>query len=159
MGKEVIELLVEGGNAKPGPNIGPKLSQLKLNVGEVISKINEATKEFKGLQVPVKIIVDTETRKYEIEVGLPPTSSLLKREANIEVAKRTKPDEVVGNVTMEQIIKVAKMKMKDLNTTNLKSAVKMVLGTALSLGLTVNNRNPKELIKEVDQGLYDNLLK
>ncbi|PVU71398.1 50S ribosomal protein L11 [Candidatus Nanobsidianus stetteri] len=159
MGKEVIELLVEGGNAKPGPNIGPKLSQLKLNVGEVISKINEATKEFKGLQVPVKIIVDTETRKYEIEVGLPPTSSLLKREANIEVAKRTKPDEVVGNVTMEQIIKVAKMKMKDLNTNNLKSAVKMVLGTALSMGLTVNNRNPKELIKEVDQGLYDNLLK
>jgi Ribosomal protein L11 len=159
MGKEVIELLVEGGNAKPGPNIGPKLSQLKLNVGEVISKINEATKEFKGLQVPVKIIVDTETRKYEIEVGLPPTSSLLKREANIEIAKRTKPDEVVGNVTMEQIIKVAKMKMKDLNTNNLKSAVKMVLGTALSLGLTVDNRNPKELIKEVDQGLYDNLLK
>jgi len=159
MGKEVIELLVEGGNAKPGPNIGPKLSQLKLNIGEVISKINEATKEFKGLQVPVKIIVDTETRKYEIEVGLPPTSSLLKREANIEIAKRTKPDEVIGNVTMEQIIKVAKMKMKDLNTNNLKSAVKMVLGTALSLGLTVDNRNPKELIKEVDQGLYDNLLK
>jgi large subunit ribosomal protein L11 len=159
MGKEVIELLVEGGNAKPGPNIGPKLSQLKLNIGEVISKINEVTKEFKGLQVPVKIIVDTETRKYEIEVGLPPTSSLLKREANIEIAKRTKPDEIVGNITMEQIIKVAKMKMKDLNTNNLKSAVKMVLGTALSLGLTVDNRNPKELIKEVDQGLYDNLLK
>jgi large subunit ribosomal protein L11 len=159
MGKEVIELLVEGGNAKPGPNIGPKLSQLKLNVGEVISKINEATKEFKGLQVPVKIIVDTETKKYEIEVGLPPTSSLLKKEANIEIAKRTKPSEIVGNITMEQIIKVAKMKMKDLNTNDLKSAVKMVLGTALSLGLTVNNRNPKELIKEVDQGLYDNLLK
>jgi len=159
MGKEVIELLVEGGNAKPGPNIGPKLSQLKLNIGEVISKINESTKEFKGLQVPVKLIVDTETRKYEIEVGLPPTSSLLKKEANVEVAKRTKPDEVVGNVKMEQIIKVSKMKMKDLNTNNLKSAVKMVLGTALSLGLIVDNRNPKELIKEVDQGLYDNLLK
>ena len=158
MGKEVIELLVEGGNAKPGPNIGPKLSQLKLNIGEVISKINEATKEFKGLQVPVKIIIDTETRKYEIEVGLPPTSSLLKREANIEIAKRTKSDEVVGNVTMEQIIKVAKIKMKDLNTNNLKYAVKMVLGTALSLGLSVNNRNPKELEKEIDQGLYDNLL-
>ena len=159
MNKEVIELLVEGGNAKPGPSIGPKLSQLKLNIGEVISKINEATKEFKGLQVPVKIIVDTETKKYEIEVGLPPTSSLLKKEANIEIAKRSKPGEIVGNITMEQIIKVAKMKMKDLNTNNLKSAVKMVLGTALSLGLTVNNRNPKELIKEVDQGLYDNLLK
>jgi len=66
---------------------------------------------------------------------------------------------VVGNVKMEQIIKVSKMKMKDLNTNNLKSAVKMVLGTALSLGLTVDNRNPKELIKEVDQGFYDNLLK
>jgi large subunit ribosomal protein L11 len=156
--KEVIELLVEGGNAKPGPNIGPKLSQLKLNVGEVINKINEATKEFKGLQVPVKIIVDTETRKYEIEVGLPPTSSLLKKEAGIEVAKRVTGTEILGNITFQQVIKVAKMKMKDFNTTNFKSAVKMVLGTALSLGLTVDGKNPKEIIKEIDEGKYDNIL-
>ena len=159
MGKEVIELLVEGGNAKPGPNIGPKLSQLRLNIGEVINKINEATKDFKGLQVPVKIIVDTETRKYEIEVGLPPTSSLLKKEAGIEVAKRVTGNEVLGNVTFEQILKIAKMKMKDLNTNDLKAAVKMILGTALSLGLTVDGKNPKEVIKEVNEGKYDNLLK
>ncbi|BFI73480.1 50S ribosomal protein L11 [Nanoarchaeota archaeon] len=159
MGKEVIELLVEGGNAKPGPNIGPKLSQLKLNVGEVISKVNEATKEFKGLQVPVKIIVDTDTRKYEIEVGLPPTSSLLKKEVGIDVAKRVTGTEILGDISLEKIVKIAKMKMKDLNTNDLKSAVKMVIGTALSLGLTVNGKNPKEVIKEVDEGKYDNLIK
>ncbi|BBL45309.1 50S ribosomal protein L11 [Nanobdella aerobiophila] len=159
MGKETIELLIEGGNAKPGPNIGPKLSQLKLNVGEIINKVNEATKEFKGLQVPVKIIVDTETRKYEIEVGLPPTSSLLKKEAKVEVAKRVTGTEITGNITLEQVINVAKLKMKDLNTIDLKSAAKLVLGTALSLGFTVDGKNPKEVIKEVNENKYDNLMK
>ncbi len=159
MGTEVIELLVEGGNAKAGPTIAPRLSQLKLNVGEVINKINEATKDFKGMQVPVKIIIDTDTKKYTIEVGLPPTSSLLKKEAGIETAAHSAGKEVVGNVSLQQVIKIAKMKIKDTNTSNLKNAVKMVLGTALSMGITVDNRNPKEIIKEIDEGKYDRLLK
>lgn len=157
--KVIIELLVEGGNAKPGPTIAPKLSQLKLNVGEVISKVNEMTKEFKGLSVPVKIIVDPDTKKYEIEVGLPPTSSLLKREANIEIGAHSPGKEVAGNVTMQQIVKIAKMKIKDMNTTDLKKAVKMVVGTALSLGLTIDGKNPKDVIREIDEGKYDDIIK
>lgn len=160
MGKtEVIELLVEGGNAKPGPTIAPKLSQLKLNVGEVIAKINEATKDFKGLQVPVKLIIDVETKKYTIEVGLPPVSALVKKELGIETAAHNPGKEVVGDISIESVIKIAKMKMKDMNTNNLKSAVKMVLGTLVSMGVTVNGKNPKEVIKEINEGKYDHLLK
>jgi len=157
--KEIIELLVEGGNVKPGPTIAPKLSQLKLNVGEVIAKINEATKDFRGMQVPVKLIVDIDTKEYTIEVGTPPVSALVKKELGIETAAHNPSKEIVGDLKFEQIVKIAKMKIKDMNTTKLKSAVKLVLGTLVSMGVTVEGKNPKEVIKEVDEGKYDDIIK
>jgi len=157
--KEVIELLVEGGNVKPGPTIAPRLSQLKLNVGEVVSKLNEATKEFKGMQVPVKLIVDVDTKEYTIEVGTPPVSALVKKELGIETAAHSPGKETVGDLKFEQVVKIAKMKLKDMNTTKLKSAVNIVLGTLVSMGVTVDGKNPKELIKEVNEGKYDDIIK
>ncbi|RDD52712.1 50S ribosomal protein L11 [Nanoarchaeota archaeon NZ13-N] len=157
--KETIELLVEGGNAKPGPTIAPKLSQLKLNVGEVIKEINEKTKQFSGMQVPVKLIVDLETKEYEIEIGLPPVTSLVKKELNIETAAHNPGKETVGDLPIEKVIEIARLKMKDMNTKDLKSSVKMVLGTLVSMGVTVNGKNPKEVIKEVNEGKYDELIK
>ncbi|MEM0379519.1 MAG: 50S ribosomal protein L11 [Nanopusillaceae archaeon] len=157
--KEIIELLVEGGNAKPGPTIAPKLSQLKLNVGEVIKAINEKTKIFEGMQVPVKIIVDVETKKFEIEVGLPPVSALIKKELKIETAAHNPGKEVVGDIKLEKVIEIAKLKMQDMNTNNLKSAVKMVLGSLVSMGVTVNGKNPKEIIEEINKGKYDDIIK
>jgi large subunit ribosomal protein L11 len=157
---EVIELLVEGGKAAPGPSTAPKLSALKLNVGEIFAKINQLTKQFEGMDVPVKIIVDKQTRKYEIEVGLPPTSSLLKKEAGIDVAKITKEDKEkgkrwVGSITFEKVLKVTKLKEKELEGKDLKAKVKQVLGTCLSLHLFVDNKDPRDVIKEVDKGIYD----
>jgi large subunit ribosomal protein L11 len=161
---EVIELLVEGGKAAPGPSTAPKLSALKLNVGEIFAKINQLTKQFEGMDVPVKIIVDKQTRKYEIEVGLPPTSSLLKKEAGIDVAKITKEDKEkgkkwVGNISFEKVLKVAKLKEKELEGKDLKAKVKQVLGTCLSLHLLVDNKDPRDVIKEIDKGIYDNYFK
>jgi large subunit ribosomal protein L11 len=158
---EVIELLVEGGKAAPGPSTAPKLSALKLNVGEIFAKINQLTKQFEGMDVPVKIIVDKQTRKYEIEVGLPPTSSLLKKEAGIDVAKITKEDKEkgkkwVGNITFEKVLKVTKLKEKELEGKDLKAKVKQVLGTCLSLHLLVDSKDPRDVIKEIDKGTYDN---
>jgi large subunit ribosomal protein L11 len=157
---EIIELLVEGGKAAPGPSTAPKLSALKLNVGEIFAKINQLTKQFEGMDVPVKIIVDKQTRKYEIEIGLPPTSSLLKKEAGIEIAKITREEKEkgkkwVGNISFEKVLKVTKMKEKELEGKILKSKVKQVLGTCLSLHLLVDNKDPREVIKEIDQGVYD----
>lgn len=158
--KEVIELLIQGGKAAPGPTTAPKLSALKLNIGEVFAKINKATKDFAGMEVPVKIIVDKETREYEIEVGLPPTSSLLKKEAGIEVSKITQEDKERGvkytaDLPFEKVLKVTKMKEKDLQGKDFKTKLKQVLGTCLSLHFKVDGKDPREVIKEVDEGKYD----
>ncbi len=146
--KEKIEALIEGGNATPGPPLGPKLGPLGINVGKLISEINQATKDFKGMKVPVTIIIDTDTKTWEISVGTPPTSQLILKEVGVEKGAKTK-DEKVGDLKMEQVIKIAKIKGKDLP---LKSAVKMVLGTCLSVGVTVEGKDPREIQKMIDEG-------
>lgn len=164
--KEIIEILIEGGKASPGPSTAPKLSAYKLNVGEVFKEINERTKEYEGIQVPVKLIINKKTREYMIEIGLPPVSSLIKKEIGFvkkekisSEAQTTDKKEVapMGNLSMEQCIKIAKMKMKHMLVKDLKSAVKMVLGTAVSMPVTVEGKKPKEILKEVEEGKYDNL--
>ena len=159
--KEKIELLVEGGKAAPDASTGPKLSRLKLNVAQVFKEINEKTKEYAGIQVPVTIEVDPETKTYEIKVGIPPTSSLIKKELGIEKAKLTQEDvekgkTSVGNLKFEQVVKIAKLKLPELQTSDLKKAVKQVLGTCVSMqGILVEGKHPKEILKEVDEGKWD----
>jgi large subunit ribosomal protein L11 len=173
--KEVIEILIEGGKAAPGPTTAPKFSAYKLNIGEIFKKINEMTKEYEGLQVPVKIVIDKKSKEYDIEVGLPPVSSLIKKELGIKKKEKKeagtqagaatpatsekKEVTIIGNLTMEQCVKIAKMKMKDMLAKDLKSAVKIVLGTAVSMPVTVEGKKPKEVLKEIDEGKYDNLFK
>jgi large subunit ribosomal protein L11 len=163
--KEIIDLMVEGGKASPGPTSAPRLSAMKVNIQQIFSQINEKTKEYVGMQVPVKIEIDTETKAFEIKVGIPPMSSLIIKEMGIEVAKITEEDKTkgvtsVGNLNFDQVLKIAKIKQSHLLSKNLKSAVKVVLGTANSMtGVLVENKRPKEVIKEVDEGKYDNLLK
>ena len=136
----------------PCPPLGPALAAAKLNVGEVIKAINDATKEFKGLKVPVKVHYDPQTKKYEIEVGLPPVSQLLKSEAHVE--KGAGSPEPVGNLSLSQVIAVAKkIRDKSLGRT-LKETVKEVLGTCLSMGLTVEGKNAREIIRGIDEGKY-----
>lgn len=178
--KEVIEMLIEGNKASPGPTTAPKLSAYKLNIGEVFKQINEKTKEYEGLQVPVKLVIDKKTREYEIEVGLPPVSSLIKKELGISEVKKEKKEvateapagtaasttttekkevAIIGDLKMEQCVKIAKMKMKGMLAKDLKSAVKIVLGTAVSMPLMVEGKKPKEVLKEIEEGKYDNLFK
>ncbi|MFH8080958.1 MAG: 50S ribosomal protein L11 [Candidatus Aenigmatarchaeota archaeon] len=177
MSKETIEILVEGGNAKPGPTTAPKLSQYKINIGELFNKINQETKEYKGMNVPVKIVIDTDTKEYSIKVGVPPVASLIKKELGLEkigggpskkegakgkekAGKEEKVEEkqekkIVGNLTIEQCVKIAKMKQSSLLSKNLKNAVKEVVGACVSMPITVEGKPPKQVIKEIDQGLYD----
>ncbi|WP_456373259.1 50S ribosomal protein L11 [Methanocaldococcus sp.] len=159
MAKEVVEVLITGGKATAGPPLGPAIGPLGVNVMQVVKEINEKTKEYEGMQVPVKIIVDTETRKFEIEVGIPPTTALIKKELGIETAAHEPRHEVVGNLTLEQVIKIAKMKMDSMLSYTLKNAVKEVLGTCGSMGVTVEGKDPKEVQKEIDAGVYDEYFK
>ncbi len=159
MAKEVVEVLITGGKATAGPPLGPAIGPLGVNVMQVVKEINEKTKDYEGMQVPVKIIVDTETRKFEIEVGIPPTTALIKKELGIETAAHEPRHEVVGNLTLEQVIKIAKMKMDSMLSYTLKNAVKEVLGTCGSMGVTVEGKDPKEVQKEIDAGVYDEYFK
>uniref|UniRef100_A0A7C4S5K0 Large ribosomal subunit protein uL11 n=1 Tax=Geoglobus ahangari TaxID=113653 RepID=A0A7C4S5K0_9EURY len=148
----VVEVLVPGGKATPGPPLGPAIGPLGLNVKQVVDEINKVTKDFDGLPVPVKIIVK-EDRTFEIEVGVPPVSALIKKELGIEKGSKATGKEFVGNLTLDQVIKIAKTKHKQMLSYDLKSAVLEVLGTAVSMGITVEGKHPKEVQKEIKEGL------
>ncbi len=151
-----INVIVEGGKATAGPPLGPALGPLGINAGKVVSEINEKTKAFAGIKVPVKVIVDPKTKEYSIEVGSPPVSELLKKKAGVEKGSGTAWKEGEGgNVKIEDVVEIAKsVKDKGLSY-SLKGSVKEVLGTALSIGLRVDEKNPKEITKEIDEGKYD----
>ena len=148
---QVVEVLVPGGKASPGPPLGPAIGPLGLNVKQVVDKINEATKDYEGLNVPVKIIVH-EDRSFEIQVGVPPTSALIKKELGLEKGSKNPGKEFVGNLSFEQLVKIARIKRAQSLSYTLKGAVKEVLGTCVSMGITVDGKNPKEVIKEIDDG-------
>jgi large subunit ribosomal protein L11 len=156
--KQQIEALVEGGKASAGPPLGPALGPLGVNIGAVVNAINEKTKNFEGIKVPVKVIIDTETKDFEIEVGSPPTSALLLRELGSEKGSENPREKFVGELSFDSIKKIAKMKMDSMLASNLKAAVKEVLGACISIGIKVEGKPAKELQKEVSQGLYDDRL-
>lgn len=151
----VVEALVPGGKASAGPPLGPALGPLGVNVAQVVAKINEQTKDLNGMQVPVRIKVKSRT-EFEIEVGTPPTSALILKEIGVE--KGTGDKSTVGNLTMEQVVKIANIKRKTLLSKTLKNAAREVIGTAGSLGATVDGLPPKEAQLVVADGKYDELL-
>lgn len=158
MSKEKIDMIVEGGRASPNPSISQKLGPLKINISEVMQKINEKTSSFKGIKVPVKIIVDTATKDYDIAVGSPPTSELIKKELSLEKGSGEPNKNKIANISIEQIIKIAKMKKDSMFANTLKSAVKGVAGSCSSLGILIEGKNGSEINKDIDSGLYDSLI-
>lgn len=148
----VVEVLVPGGKATPGPPLGPTLGPLGINVKAVIAKINEETKAFNGMQVPVKVIIDN-NRQFTIQVGTPPTSSLIKKEIGIELGSGT--EKFVGNLTIKQAISVAKMKRNNSLSKTLKNGVKEVIGTCSTMGVTIESMKAKEAIVAINSGKFD----
>ena len=158
MGKETIETLIEGGKASAAPPLGPVLGPLKVNIGLVVADINKKTSDFKGMKVPIKVIVDTDTKEYEIEVGTPPASQLIKSELGIQKGSGTPNNEYVADMNLEQIKKVARMKFDVLLSNDLSGAVREIAGTCYSLGVTVDGKKPRDFISDVKVGTYDKQL-
>jgi len=150
-----IKLLVEGGKLSPGPSLSQKLGPLGLNLNQVIQKVNEVTNEFKGLKVPVELDIDTSTKEFDVKVFSPPVSELLKKELGIEKGSGIHKKIQVANASIEQIISVARTKLPDLLSKNLKLALKTVVGTCVSLGVLIENKPAVEIEKEIDDGVYD----
>ncbi|MAG02668.1 50S ribosomal protein L11 [Candidatus Pacearchaeota archaeon] len=151
-----INLLIDGGDMKPGPAVAQQLGPMGINMGKVIGDVNEATKEFKGMKVPVELDVDEKTKDFTIKTSSPPTSELLKKELNLEKGTADHKKSKMGNASIEDIIRIAKIKHPNMLEKNLKNAVKSILGTCSSIGILVENMEPNELIQEVADGKFDN---
>jgi large subunit ribosomal protein L11 len=155
--KKVVELLVSGGQANAGPPLGPALGPLGVNIVAIVTKINELTKDYAGMRVPVKITVNTEDKTFDVTVGTPTASALIIAELKVEKGSGTPNTVKIGNLSMEQMVRIAKIKAPQLLATNLKDATKELLGTCVSLGVTAEGKDPREVQKEIDAGNYDSL--
>src|SRR6056297_585867 len=118
-----VKLLVEGGAMKPGPALSQKIGPLGMNMNEVISKVNDATKDFKGLKVPVELDINTKTKEFGVNVFSPPVSELIKKELGIEKGSGEQRVTLMGNLPIERAISIAKTKMPNLLCKDLKAAV------------------------------------
>lgn len=144
---EQVSVMVEGGKASPAPPLGPALGPLGLNVGQVVAQINEKTKGFAGMKVPVIIKVGP-NRTFTLEVGHPPTAALLLKEAKRETGSGKAKHEIVANVTMAQVKKVSEMKAEDVFGRSSEEQVNQVLGTCVSMGFSVDGKDPREILKQ-----------
>ena len=150
-----IKILAEGGSMKPGPALSQKLGPVGININSVIEKVNEATKNFKGMKVPVELEVDTSTKSFEVQVFSPPVSELIKKELGIEKGSGIQAKVKSANASIEQIIKVAQTKLPNLLCKDLKSAVKTVVGSCVSLGILIESKPATEIENEIAEGKYD----
>lgn len=159
MSNETVKLMVEGGKASAGATIGQAFGPLGVDIQEILQQINKKTDAFKGTKVPVSVTVDKEKKSIvEITVGTPPVSELIKKEINIQKGSNYPHVEKVGNLAIEQVIKIAKMKQDAVLDRSLKSVVKSVVGSAGSMGLLIESKEPIELNQEIDVGVYDSLI-
>lgn len=155
--KKVVDLLVSGGEATAGPSLGPPLAPLGVNILEIVNRINELTKHYTGMKVPVKVKVDPETKEFEVSVGTPTTSALVIKALEIEKGSGTPNTDKVGDLSMEEAIRISKLKRSEFLAKTLKAATKELIGSCVSIGVTVEGKDPREVQREIDQGKYDEL--
>lgn len=154
---ETIEVLVEGGQVDPGPPLGPELGPTPVDVQAVVSDINEQTAAFDGTEVPVTIEYD-EDGSFSIEVGVPPTAALIKDEAGFDTGSGEPADKFVADLSIEQVKTIAEQKHPDLLSYELQAAAKEIVGTCVSLGVTIEGEDPRDVAEQIDAGEYDDTL-
>jgi large subunit ribosomal protein L11 len=157
--KKIVNALVSGGEASAGPPLGPSLGPLGINILQVVNTINEKTKDFPGMKVPVKVEVDSDTKKFTVEVGIPPTAALIFKESGINKGSGTAGTNFVGNISMDSVVKIAKMKSDISYAQDIKSTTKEIIGSCLSLGVKVEDKIANEVYADISEGKYDALFK
>ena len=155
--KKTVSALVTGGEASAGPPLGPALGPLGINVLQVVNTINDKTKGFAGMKVPVKVEVDPDTKKFTVEVGIPPTTALIAKEAGITKGSGTAGKDYAGNISMENIVKIARMKIDVSYAIDLKNTSKEIIGSCVSSGVRIENKPAKEIYADIENGQFDSL--
>ena len=154
-----VSALVTGGQASAGPPLGPTLGPLGVNILQIVNAINDKTKDFEGMKVPVTVSVDKKTKQWSVEVGIPSAAALILKEAGLQKGSGTSGATWVGDITPDAVVKVAKLKIDSSYATDIKSAAKEIIGTCLALGIKINGKNPKEITPEVNAGKWDDKFK
>ena len=155
MSKETVEMMIEGGKAVANAAVGQKLGPLRVNIQDILKQINERTSALKGMKVPVKIIVDKDTKEVNLSIGTPPASELIKSELKLEKGSGKPDKDKIANISIEQVIKITKMKQESLMAKNLKAAVKTIIGSCNALGILIEGKTSKEISKDINAGMYD----
>ncbi|MHB1868315.1 MAG: 50S ribosomal protein L11 [Nitrososphaerales archaeon] len=155
---KTVSALIVGGEANAGPPLGPALGPLGVNVMMIVKQINDLTKDYTGMRVPVKVNVDTETKKFTVEVGIPSASALIVKESGAPKGSGTPKTAVAGNLTVDQLVKIAKVKISQSYATTVKSAASEVAGSCVSMGVTIEGKAAKEFLQEVKQNKWDEAL-
>jgi len=156
--KKVINALVTGGEASAGPPLGPALGPLGVNVLGIVNEINKQTGDFKGMRVPVKVEVDQETKLFTVTVGTPTTAALVVKEAAIAKGSGKPNVDFVGELTFDKVVSIARNKMGGSYAKTLKSAVKEVVGSCVSIGVKVEGKDAREFMGEIEEGKWDSKL-
>ena len=149
-----VEALIDGGKATAGPPLGPALGPTGVNTGQVIAQINEKTKAFSGMKVPIKVLINDD-KTFEIKVGTPPMSALVKSELGLASGSSNARTTKVADMTLDQAKKIADMKKDSLLGATVKARVLEVAGNCVSVGVTIDGKDPKVFQKDVKAGLYD----
>lgn len=149
-----LKVMVDAGHASAGAPLGPALGPTGVNIGEVVAKINEKTAALSGMKVPITIKINKD-KSFDIEVGLPPISALIKKESKAAKGAANPKTDVMGNLTIKQVVLIAKTKYDKLNATTMKKCAKEVIGSCDSMGVTIEGMKARDAQKAVNAGKWD----
>ena len=155
---KTFNFIVNGGEATGGPPIGPALGPLGVNIMSVVATINQETAEYKGIPIPVDVTIDTDTKGHTVKVGMLSTFALITQALGIGKGSSTPNTEFVGDLTFDQVLTIANRKREGIMASSLKSAVKEIVGSCQSMGVTVDGHPAKEVQTLISSGEYDSSL-
>lgn len=155
MVKKTFNFIVNGGQATGGPPIGPAIGPLGVNIMQIVNKINEETSEFPGLPVPVDIIIDTDSRDFNVKIGMLTTFALISQATDLKKGSSEPNKNYVADLTFDQLINIAKKKHQGIFAASLKTAIREVLGTCQSAGVTVEGMHAKKVQDLIKAGEFD----
>jgi large subunit ribosomal protein L11 len=155
MVEKTFNFIVSGGEASGGPPIGPALGPLGVNIMAIVNKINEQTSEYRGVKVPVDVTVDTDTKAFRVKVGMLSTYALITQALGIQKGSQTPNTNFVGDLTFDQLVEIARRKREGLFASSLKAAVREILGSCQSMGVTIDGKPVNEVQALVGSGGYD----
>ena len=153
-----LKVMIDGGHASAGAPLGPALGPTGINIGAVVAKINEKTASLVGMKVPVTIKINKD-KSFDIEVGLPPISALIKKESKAAKGAANPKADVVGNLSIEQVISIANTKYDKLNSYVMKKCAAEVIGSCDSMGVTIEGMKARDAQKALKEGKWDAKLK